>query len=97
MSWSIDDGSPDGTADIVKRLMSEFNGRLLLKNGKKVRFGTALHSRLQVVAEPWLRIYFLKWIATSHNPDDLVRLYEVLRKEGADMSIGSRYIRGANG
>ena len=93
----IDDGSPDGTADIVRKLQSEFEGRLFWKSGKES----------SVWAQPtfmdsnghWQGSYqyiFEMDCDFSHNPDDLIRLYQACAVEGADVAIGSRYIRGAN-
>lgn len=93
----IDDGSPDGTADIVKRLMSEFNGRLFIEERKgKLGLGTAYIHGFKWSLNHGYEYIFEMDCDFSHNPDDLVRLYEACAKEGADMSIGSRYIRGAN-
>lgn len=93
----IDDGSPDGTADIVRKLQSEFQGRLFLEERKgKLGLGTAyIHGFKWALARSYQYIFEMD-CDFSHNPDDLIRLYQACAVEGADVSIGSRYIRGAN-
>ncbi len=93
----IDDGSPDGTAGIVKGLMSEFSGRLFLEERKgKLGLGTAyIHGFKWALARSYEFIFEMD-CDFSHNPDDLIHLYNACSKDGADMSIGSRYIKGAN-
>lgn len=93
----IDDGSPDGTAAIVKGLMSEFSGRLFLEERKgKLGLGTAyIHGFKWALARSYEFIFEMD-CDFSHNPDDLIHLYNACSKDGADMSIGSRYIKGAN-
>jgi dolichol-phosphate mannosyltransferase len=87
----IDDGSPDGTAGIVKGLMNEFSGRLFLEERKgKLGLGTAYIHGFKC------EFIFEMDCDFSHNPDDLIHLYDACSKDGADMSIGSRYIKGAN-
>lgn len=93
----IDDGSPDGTADIVRKLQSEFQGRLFLEERKgKLGLGTAyIHGFKWALARSYQYIFEMD-CDFSHNPDDLIRLYQACAVEGADVAIGSRYIRGAN-
>ncbi len=93
----IDDGSPDGTASIVKKLMPEFSGRLFLEERSgKLGLGTAyIHGFKWAIAGKYNYIFEID-CDFSHNPEDLIRLYNACAIEGADMSIGSRYIRGAN-
>jgi len=93
----IDDGSPDGTAGIVKGLMTEFSGRLFLEERKgKLGLGTAyIHGFKWALARTYEFIFEMD-CDFSHNPDDLIHLYDACSKDGADMSIGSRYIKGAN-
>lgn len=93
----IDDGSPDGTAGIVKGLMSEFSGRLFLEERKgKLGLGTAyIHGFKWALARSYEFIFEMD-CDFSHNPDDLIHLYNACSKDRADMSIGSRYIKGAN-
>ncbi len=93
----IDDGSPDGTADIVKRLMQEFPDRLFLEQRSgKLGLGTAyIHGFKWAIARKYNYIFEMD-CDFSHNPEDLIRLHHACANEGADLSIGSRYIRGAN-
>lgn len=93
----IDDGSPDGTADIVRKLQSEFEGRLFLEERKgKLGLGTAyIHGFKWALARSYQYIFEMD-CDFSHNPDDLIRLHQACAVEGADVAIGSRYIRGAN-
>lgn len=93
----VEDNSPDGTAAIVKTLMTEFPGRLFIEERKgKLGLGTAyIHGFKWALAHNYDYIFEMD-ADFSHNPDDLVRLYEACAKDGADMSIGSRYINGVN-
>lgn len=93
----IEDNSPDGTADIVKRLMKEFTGRLHIEERKgKLGLGTAyIHGFKWALAREYGYIFEMD-ADFSHNPDDLLRLYDACAKGGADMAIGSRYIKGVN-
>jgi dolichol-phosphate mannosyltransferase len=94
----IDDGSPDGTADIVKGLMTdEFKDRLFIIERKgKLGLGTAYITGFKwAVAEQYDYIFEMD-ADFSHNPDDLPRLYEACAKEGNDVAIGSRYVSGVN-
>lgn len=91
----IDDGSPDGTALIVKDLMKDFAGRLFLEERSgKLGLGTAyIHGFKWGLAQDY--DYFFEMDCDfSHNPDDLVRLYKASKDDGADVAIGSRYVRG---
>jgi dolichol-phosphate mannosyltransferase len=92
----IDDGSPDGTGLIVKQLQSEFPGRLYLEERTgKLGLGTAyIHGFHWCLARNYEYIFEMD-CDFSHNPDDLSRLREACIR-GADMSIGSRYIKGVN-
>lgn len=91
----VDDGSPDGTADIVKRLMQEFTGRLHLEERSgKLGLGTAyIHGFKWGLARDF-QFFFEMDCDFSHNPDDLVRLYIATKDGGADVAIGSRYVKG---
>lgn len=91
----VDDGSPDGTADIVKRLMNDFPGRLFIEERKgKLGLGTAyIHGFKWSLARQYEFIFEMD-CDFSHNPDDLIRLYNSCANDGADVSIGSRYVRG---
>ena len=93
----IDDHSPDGTAEIVKKLQKEFPEQLhLLEREGKLGLGTAYLSGFK-----WSLAYGADYIFEmdcdfSHNPEDLEKLYHVCAFEGGDVAIGSRYIRGIN-
>jgi dolichol-phosphate mannosyltransferase len=88
----VDDGSPDGTAEIVKRLQKEFPNRLFLLERKgKLGLGTAYIAGFRYSIEKGYSYIFEMDADFSHNPDDLIRLQKALSEEGADMSIGSRY------
>lgn len=93
----VDDGSPDGTADIVKGLMKEFPGKLFIEERKgKLGLGTAyIHGFKWAIAKGYDFIYEMD-CDFSHNPDDLLRLYNACKNEGADVAIGSRYVKGGN-
>ncbi|MFL5765834.1 MAG: polyprenol monophosphomannose synthase [Bacteroidia bacterium] len=89
----IDDGSPDGTAAIVKSLMTEFNGRLFIEERKgKLGLGTAYIHGFKWALQKGYEYIFEMDCDFSHNPDDLVRLREACVK-GADVAIGSRYVK----
>ena len=94
----IDDGSPDGTADIVKRLMrDEFADRLfLVERTGKLGLGTAYIAGFKWALERDYEYIFEMDSDFSHNPNDLPRLYAACHDEGADVSVGSRYITGVN-
>lgn len=92
----IDDGSPDGTADIIKRLQAEFPGQLFLEERKgKQGLGTAyIHGFKWALQRPYQYIFEMD-CDFSHNPDDLLRLKSACI-DGADLAIGSRYVKGVN-
>ena len=94
----IDDGSPDGTADIVKGLMKqEFAERLfLLERSGKLGLGTAYIAGFRWALEHGYDYIFEMDADFSHNPADLPRLYKACAEEGTDLSIGSRYVSGVN-
>ncbi|MBP5659337.1 MAG: polyprenol monophosphomannose synthase [Paludibacteraceae bacterium] len=94
----IDDGSPDGTAAIVKRLISEqTKERLFIVERKgKLGLGTAYIAGFKWAIEHTYDYIFEMDADFSHNPNDLVKLYEALANEGADVAIGSRYVTGVN-
>ena len=94
----IDDGSPDGTADIVKRLMAkEFEGRLHLVQRKgKLGLGTAYIAGFKWALERDYEYIFEMDADFSHDPKDVPRLYAACAEEGADVAIGSRYVSGVN-
>ncbi len=91
----VDDGSPDGTADIVKRLMQEFTGRLFIEERRgKLGLGTAyIHGFRWSLAKGYEYIFEMD-CDFSHNPDDLNRLYAACANDGADVAVGSRYVKG---
>jgi dolichol-phosphate mannosyltransferase len=93
----VDDNSSDGTADIVKRLMLEFPGRMHLEQrAGKLGLGTAyIHGFNWALARDYEYIYEMD-ADFSHNPADLIRLYKTCKSDGADLAIGSRYIKGVN-
>lgn len=93
----VDDGSPDGTAAIVKSLMAgDFAGRLFIEERKgKLGLGTAYIHGFHWALNRQYEYIFEMDADFSHNPDDLSRLYDALAK-GADVSIGSRYVTGVN-
>jgi dolichol-phosphate mannosyltransferase len=92
----IDDGSPDGTATIVRRLQPEFEGKLhLLERQGKLGLGTAYITGFKWAIERKYDYIFEMDCDFSHNPDDLERLF-IAVYNGADLAIGSRYISGIN-
>ena len=93
----IDDGSPDGTADIVKGLQAEFPERLhLLERSGKQGLGTAYLTGFNWSLEHGYDYVFEMDADFSHNPDDLVRLYAACAEQGADVAVGSRYCHGVS-
>jgi len=93
----VDDNSPDGTADIVRSLMAEFPGRLFMEERKgKLGLGTAYIHGFRWALDHGYEFIFEMDADFSHNPDDLLRLYDAVHNKGADVAIGSRYITGVN-
>ena len=93
----IDDGSPDGTAAIVKKLQNEFPERLFIVERKgKLGLGTAYIAGFKWGLEHQYDFIFEMDADFSHNPQDLPRLYNACANEGADVAIGSRYVSGVN-
>jgi dolichol-phosphate mannosyltransferase len=93
----IDDGSPDGTAGIVKKMQMEFPNRILLEERKgKLGLGTAYIYGFKVALSHGYEYIFEMDADFSHNPEDLIKLYDACAIAGADVAIGSRYIRGVN-
>ena len=93
----VDDGSPDGTAAIVKRMQDEFAGRVfIIERSGKLGLGTAYITGFKWALKQGYEYIFEMDADFSHNPDDVPRLYEVCAKDGADLSIGSRYVTGVN-
>ena len=93
----IDDGSPDGTAAIVKGLQAEFPDKLhIIERKGKLGLGTAYIAGFKWAIEQKYDYIFEMDADFSHNPDDLPRLYEACTTEGYDVAIGSRYVSGVN-
>ena len=94
----IDDGSPDGTASIVKRLIdTEFSDRLhIIEREGKLGLGTAYIRGFKWALEKGYDYIFEMDADFSHDPNDLPRLYAACHDEGADLAIGSRYVTGVN-
>ena len=93
----IDDGSPDGTAGIVKGLQAEFPERLhLLERSGKQGLGTAYLTGFNWSLEHGYDYVFEMDADFSHNPEDLVRLYSACAEQGADVAVGSRYCHGVS-
>jgi dolichol-phosphate mannosyltransferase len=91
----VDDGSPDGTAQIVKELQLKFPGQLFIeeRTGKQ-GLGTAyIFSFKWAIARGYQYIFEMD-ADFSHNPNDLPRLYNACKNEGADVAVGSRYVKG---
>ncbi|MET0634409.1 MAG: polyprenol monophosphomannose synthase [Chitinophagaceae bacterium] len=91
----IDDGSPDGTASIVKAMQPDFPGQLFIEERTgKLGLGTAY-----ILGFKWSVIHQYEFVFEmdadfSHNPADLIRLYDACKTGGADLAIGSRYVKG---
>ena len=93
----VDDGSPDGTAGIVKKLQQEFPGTLHLEERTgKLGLGTAYIHGFKWALERGYDYIFEMDADFSHNPEDLPRLLSACRDDGYDVAVGSRYIRGVN-
>ncbi|MDB2388819.1 polyprenol monophosphomannose synthase [Flavobacteriaceae bacterium] len=93
----VDDGSPDGTAEIVERLIPEYAEHLnLLKRTEKSGLGRAYLAGFEWALKRDYSLIFEMDADFSHNPNDLIRLYNCCTREGYDMAIGSRYITGVN-
>ncbi len=93
----IDDGSPDGTADIVKRLQQQFPNSLhIVERAGKLGLGTAYIAGFRWALERSYEYIFEMDADFSHNPDDLLGLYKACSEEGNDMAVGSRYVSGVN-
>lgn len=91
----IDDGSPDGTANIVKELFASYPGQLFLEERKgKLGLGTAYIHGFRWAINKGYRYIFEMDADFSHNPADLERLYEACKHQGGDVAVGSRYVPG---
>lgn len=93
----VDDGSPDGTAAIVKGLQSIFKDRIfILEREGKQGLGTAYITGFKWALENNYQFVFEMDADFSHNPNDLAKLYDACKNQGADVAIGSRYVTGVN-
>ncbi|MBT3418263.1 MAG: polyprenol monophosphomannose synthase [Flavobacteriales bacterium] len=93
----IEDGSPDGTANIVKKLQKEFTTNLHIEERSgKLGLGTAYIHGFKWALKRDYQFIFEMDADFSHNPDDLIRLYNACASDGGEVAIGSRYISGVN-
>lgn len=93
----VDDGSPDGTAAIVKRMQDEAPERVfLIERSGKLGLGTAYIAGFKWALKEGYEYVFEMDADFSHNPDDVPRLYKACAVDGADLSVGSRYVTGVN-
>lgn len=93
----VDDNSPDGTAISVEKLMSEFPDQLfLIKRKEKLGLGTAYIAGFRWALTKEYAYIFEMDADFSHNPNDLIRLYNACHRDGNDLAIGSRYATGVN-
>jgi dolichol-phosphate mannosyltransferase len=93
----VDDNSPDGTGDKVKSLLNDFKDQLFLLERKfKTGLGTAYIDGFQWCLKKEYEYIFEMDADFSHDPKDLIKLYEACHLNGADLSIGSRYVEGVN-
>lgn len=91
----IDDGSPDGTANIVRSLQKEYDGQLFLEERKgKLGLGTAYIHGFKWSTKKGYEYIFEMDADFSHKPSQLERLYKACKYEGADVAVGSRYVPG---
>ena len=92
----IEDNSPDGTADIVKKLQKDHTQLHMIERQGKLGLGTAYITGFKWALEQGYEYIFEMDADFSHNPDDLLKLHTACSEEGADMAIGSRYVSGVN-
>ncbi len=93
----IDDGSPDGTADIVRVLQKEHPGRIqMIERSGKLGLGTAYLTGFKKALESGYEYIFEMDADFSHNPADLPALRKACAADGADVAVGSRYVSGVN-
>lgn len=91
----VDDGSPDGTGSIVKAAMAKAPGRIyILERSGKLGLGTAYIAGFKWAIAQGYQFIFEMDADFSHDPNDLLRLYAACASDGADMSVGSRYVKG---
>jgi dolichol-phosphate mannosyltransferase len=92
----IDDNSPDGTANIVKDLQKSFTNLHLLERPGKLGLGTAYLAGFKWALERGYEFIYEMDADFSHDPNDLMKLFQACSEDGADLAIGSRYISGVN-
>ncbi len=92
----VDDNSPDGTAQKVKNLQSVYSNLFIIERAGKLGLGTAYLTGFDWALSKNYELIYEMDADFSHNPDDLVRLYESCSNGGADVAIGSRYVSGVN-
>lgn len=92
----VDDNSPDGTADTVKTLQTEFENLYMIERPGKLGLGTAYIAGFKWALDRGYSYIYEMDADFSHNPQDLVKLYTACHDDGADVAIGSRYISGVN-
>lgn len=93
----VDDGSPDGTGAKIKELQTTFTEQLfILEREKKLGLGTAYIAGFNWALQRDYEYVFEMDADFSHNPNDLIRLYNACYKDDADVAIGSRYVTGVN-
>ena len=93
----VDDGSPDGTADIVKKIQKTYSKNLhIVERTGKLGLGTAYIYGFEWALKNNYDYIFEMDADFSHDPDDLIRLYKACNEEKGDVAIGSRYIKGVN-
>ncbi len=92
----VDDNSPDGTAQKVKNLQSVYSNLFIIERTGKLGLGTAYLTGFDWALSKNYELIYEMDADFSHNPDDLVRLYESCSNGGADVAIGSRYVSGVN-
>ncbi len=91
----VDDGSPDGTADIVKRLQKDFSDKLfIIEREGKLGLGTAYITAFHWAIEKKYDFIFEMDADFSHPPHDLLNLYDACKNQGFDLAVGSRYVKG---
>jgi dolichol-phosphate mannosyltransferase len=93
----VDDNSPDGTSGVVKSLVKDFQDQLfLLERTGKLGLGSAYIAGFKWALERDYEYIFEMDADFSHNPNDLIRLYNTCDRDGFDMAVGSRYVTGVN-
>ncbi len=93
----VDDNSLDGTANIVKTLQKTYPKKLFIEErSKKLGLGTAYIHGFKWALKKNYEFIFEMDADFSHNPDDLIKLYDVVKNNNGDLAIGSRYVKGVN-